>query len=135
VSKWTRKLNIFEYDKIIIPIHLGNHWCCAVINFKKKRFEYYDSLGGSNYACLKILRNFVKEDYLNKNKKEFDFTGWEDYMPSDIPQQTNGYDCGVFACKYADYVAKDQPFNFSQKHMRYFRKRIVLDIIRKAYSL
>ena len=30
-----------------MPVHVGgNHWCLAVVNFKQKQFEYYDSLGG-----------------------------------------------------------------------------------------
>lgn len=32
----------------------------------------------------------------------------------DIPQQKNGSDCGVFACKYADYIAKRKPLTFKQ---------------------
>ena len=49
------QLKIFSYDKVIIPVHLGNHWCLAVINFRKKRFEYYDSLGGSGDRVLKVM--------------------------------------------------------------------------------
>jgi Ulp1 family protease len=48
------KFDLFTLDKVIIPIHMPNHWTCAVINIKRKRFEYYDSLGGSNSACLKV---------------------------------------------------------------------------------
>ncbi len=30
---------------MIIPINLNsNHWVCGAINFKDKRFEFYDSL-------------------------------------------------------------------------------------------
>uniref|UniRef100_A0A8C4STT6 Ubiquitin-like protease family profile domain-containing protein n=1 Tax=Erpetoichthys calabaricus TaxID=27687 RepID=A0A8C4STT6_ERPCA len=32
----------------------------------------------------------------------------------EVPQQMNGSDCGVFACKYADYIARDKPINFTQ---------------------
>ena len=32
----------------------------------------------------------------------------------EIPQQKNGSDCGVFACKYADYIAKGRPLTFKQ---------------------
>ena len=47
------QINLFEKDKVIIPVHLGNHWCMAIINFKDKRLEYYDSLGGGDGGCLK----------------------------------------------------------------------------------
>ncbi len=31
-----------------------------------------------------------------------------------IPQQMNGSDCGVFACKYAEYVSRGADITFSQ---------------------
>ncbi|GLD74411.1 sentrin-specific protease 1 [Lates japonicus] len=47
----------------------------------------------------------------------------------EIPQQMNGSDCGMFTCKYADYITKDKPITFTQKHMPYFRKRMVWEIL------
>lgn len=32
----------------------------------------------------------------------------------EIPQQMNGSDCGMFTCKYADYITKDKPITFTQ---------------------
>ncbi|CAF1662235.1 unnamed protein product, partial [Didymodactylos carnosus] len=29
MARWTRKINIFTYDIILIPIHLTNHWALA----------------------------------------------------------------------------------------------------------
>ena len=34
--------------------------------------------------------------------------------PQEIPQQMNGSDCGMFTCKYADYITKDKPITFTQ---------------------
>lgn len=64
VRRWSKNVlshikelhkNIFALDFMIIPVHLGNHWVLSVINFKKKRFEYYDSLHGTNRKCLKVF--------------------------------------------------------------------------------
>lgn len=39
------QVDLFSKDVILIPINQGNsHWTSAAINFKKKRFECYDSL-------------------------------------------------------------------------------------------
>ena len=47
-------VDIFEMDKVIFPVHLGNHWCTAVINLRDKKFEYYDSMGSPNYKCIQV---------------------------------------------------------------------------------
>jgi sentrin-specific protease 2 (axin associating molecule) len=57
-----------------------------------------------------------------------DLTAWTDYVPKDIPQQANGCDCGVFTCKFADYISADLPLDFSQTHMPTFRRRMALEI-------
>lgn len=36
------------------------------------------------------------------------------YFLQDIPQQMNGSDCGVFSCKYAEYLSRNASFTFSQ---------------------
>lgn len=33
LKRWTRKLDLFAYDLIIVPVHLGAHWCLAVSFF------------------------------------------------------------------------------------------------------
>ena len=37
LKRWTRKVDIFAHDIILIPVHLGMHWCLAVVNFKVSR--------------------------------------------------------------------------------------------------
>lgn len=42
------KLDIFSLHKMILPINLNNaHWVCAVVDFRRQRFEYYDSMHDS----------------------------------------------------------------------------------------
>lgn len=36
------------------------------------------------------------------------------FFEQEIPQQMNGSDCGMFTCKYADYITKDKPITFTQ---------------------
>lgn len=47
----------------------------------------------------------------------------------DIPQQENGYDCGVFTCQFLESLSRGEEFfAFEQRHMPYLRKRMILDI-------
>jgi len=131
VQNWSKraKVDIVSMDKVIIPIHVDDsHWSLCVINFRDKRFEFYDSLGGSNPECLQHMRRYVQDEAKNYQKLTYDFSDWQNYVPRDIPHQTNGCDCGVFALKYADYISEDRPLDFSQKQMEHFRKMMVLEI-------
>ena len=30
VRRWTRKVDVFSFDYILVPVHLGVHWCLSV---------------------------------------------------------------------------------------------------------
>ena len=67
---------MFSKDYIIIPIHLGMHWCCSVIDFKLKQIRYYDSLHGGNSTCLRLLKEYIEQESLDKKKVELDTSDW-----------------------------------------------------------
>lgn len=47
----------------------------------------------------------------------------------DVPQQENGYDCGVFTCQFLENLSRGTDrFNFSQKNMPYLRQRMIWEI-------
>lgn len=131
VKRWTRKVDIFAMDVILIPVHLGMHWCLAVIDLKNKEIVYYDSLRGNNPSCIQGLRKYLADESMDKKKKPFDFSGWKDSMPKNIPEQMNGCDCGVFMSKYAEYKSRFAKFTFTQENMPYFRKRMIYEILSK----
>ena len=139
IKRWTRKVDIFAYDMILIPIHLGIHWCCAEINLKEKSIRYYDSLHNSNKTCLKLLLEYLIEEHKDKKATdgiaEFDSENWTLSSPKNIPCQQNGYDCGVFTCIFAEYRSREADFTFSQKNMNYFRDKISYEIIKGALLL
>ncbi|TIA90330.1 hypothetical protein E3P99_01616 [Wallemia hederae] len=135
LGKWVKKVDLFAKDLVVIPINRGqSHWICAAINMRKKRFEMYDSMGGGTKYVYKKLREYISREHETKKGKPFDFTGWEDFWSENTPAQNNGFDCGVFTCCFMDALSKgldvddDSAFEFSQKHMKYLRKRLVLDI-------
>uniref|UniRef100_A0A3P9Q869 SUMO specific peptidase 1 n=1 Tax=Poecilia reticulata TaxID=8081 RepID=A0A3P9Q869_POERE len=131
VRRWTKKMDIFAKDILLVPVHLGMHWCLSVVDFRKKSVIYFDSMGGSNDQACQILFDYLQQESRDKKGKELDTSGWtlHSKKPSEIPQQMNGSDCGMFTCKYADYITKDKPITFNQKHMPYFRRRMVWEIM------
>lgn len=128
VKRWTRKVDLFSYDIIPIPVHKGVHWCMAIIHMKNKTIKYYDSMGAPNNVVLKALEDYLAAECLDKRKVPFDFTGWSKENVKGIPQQENGSDCGVFSCMYAEFVSRDRPITFTQQHMQYFRMKMVYEI-------
>ncbi|KAJ1967516.1 hypothetical protein IWQ62_001811 [Dispira parvispora] len=132
VRRWSRKTDIFAKDLVLIPVHLPGHWTCVVVDMHSKRINYYDSMLGSNRKGFDVIRSYLAQEYTAKKGGEFDFTGWQDCAPKDIPQQRNGYDCGVFSCTFAEYASRREPFDFTQDHMPYIRRRMMYEIITKS---
>ncbi|KAJ2342155.1 hypothetical protein GGF43_005999, partial [Coemansia sp. RSA 2618] len=62
VRRWTRRVKLFEKDVIIVPVHLGVHWCCAIVDFRHKTIVYYDALLGDNQNCLRLLLSYLHEE-------------------------------------------------------------------------
>ncbi|KAI0085606.1 hypothetical protein BDY19DRAFT_964756 [Irpex rosettiformis] len=130
LAKWTKKIDIFKKDIVLIPINHGNaHWTGAAINFRRKRIESYDSMGMPRQYVYRALRGYLDAEHKNKKKTPFDFTGWEDYTLEDTPQQENGYDCGVFTCQFLETLSRgEERFAFTQSNMLYLRRRMIWEI-------
>lgn len=45
---------------VLVPVHLGMHWCMAVMDFRKKQVRYYDSMGSPNDRCLQSLLSYLE---------------------------------------------------------------------------
>ncbi|GER33342.1 sentrin-specific protease [Striga asiatica] len=134
VRRWTtrRKLgyNLLECDKIFVPIHKEIHWCLAIISKKDEKFQYLDSLGGVDFQVLNVLARYFVDEVQDKCGKDINVSSWEKEFVTDLPKQENGFDCGVFMIKYADFYSRDIGLCFSQEHMPYFRRRTAFEILK-----
>uniref|UniRef100_A0A8C8EEA7 SUMO specific peptidase 2 n=1 Tax=Otus sunia TaxID=257818 RepID=A0A8C8EEA7_9STRI len=121
VRRWTRDVDLFKQDLILVPIHSRLHWTLVV---SQTGFLFRIGWGGKNHQYLQ------KESHEKRNL-HLNFSEWtlHSMESHEIPQQENGSDCGVFACKYADYISRDKPITFTQNDMPYFRKKMVWEII------
>lgn len=131
IRRWTRKDNVFAYDIMLIPINVQNvHWSLGVINFKEKTVSHLDSMGGSDMlsVCDNLLR-WVRDEAQDKGVKDFDPEAWRTAEVK-VPQQNNSDDCGVFTCKFGDWVSRGwKQFTFTSEHMEYFRSRIAHELL------
>uniref|UniRef100_A0A674DNL8 SUMO specific peptidase 2 n=1 Tax=Salmo trutta TaxID=8032 RepID=A0A674DNL8_SALTR len=131
VKRWTKAVDLFQYDIILVPLHLGVHWSLAVINFNSRTVRSYDSMGQRHDDICSLLLLYLREEHKARKDQDLDECKWTvgSLRASEIPQQKNGSDCGVFACKYADYVAQGWPLTFRQCHMPLFRKLMIWEIL------
>ncbi|XP_020773216.2 sentrin-specific protease 2 isoform X2 [Boleophthalmus pectinirostris] len=131
VKRWTKAVDLFLCDLILVPLHLGVHWALAVIDLKSRTVKTYDSMGQRHDDICKLLLFYIQEEHKVKKGRDLDVSKWTvcSMRPSEIPQQKNGSDCGVFACKYADYIARERPLTFKQCHMPLFRKLMIWEIL------
>ena len=120
-------------DKIIMPIHKGNHWCCAVIDVAEQHLVYYDSFGGKDDFCLEALRQFTMDEAKQRNVDVGDAASWPLLFPTKIPRQTNGWDCGVFAVNFAEAesrcMGRPRQFDFTEPEMPNLRIRMCAELM------
>ena len=129
VQKWTMKADATKLDIIFIPIHGDCHWALVVVYVQSKRIEYLDSLRSSRAEPLKKVLSWCCRYFSECFGKPFDKTDFTTLIRADIPRQCNDDDCGVFMCKYADFIALGHPIDFSQEHMLYFRARMAHELL------
>ncbi|KAL1492486.1 hypothetical protein ABEB36_010736 [Hypothenemus hampei] len=129
LRRWTKKIDLFSYDLICIPIHLGVHWCMAIIDFRDNSIRYYDCMGSSNNTCLRALRLYLEAEYLDKKGIDYDTSGFTLENMENIPQQMNRSDCGPFSCTFAEFISRNAKITFGQDNMPYLRKKIIVEIV------
>ena len=148
VKRWTNKAkllkkgfknisNIFQLDKLIFPVHVNNmHWCCGVVDFKSKTISYFDSMNGPSSSFFNIITKYIIDEFQDKlkddkTKYKLDLKQWkQENHRGKYPQQKNGFDCGVFTAKCADWISDGLYPDYSQQNMQYFRNRMMIEIIR-----
>ena len=66
VKRWTKKVDIFSVDILLVPVHLGVHWCLAVSIFDvckhlhiERQRHMHASLSDSS-SCLCTLHSFFR---------------------------------------------------------------------------
>lgn len=75
------------------------------------------------------MLNYLAQEMRERKGTLLNKEEWELENVDDVPQQQNGSDCGVFTCKFAEYLSRDADLTFVQENMNYYRERMVYEII------
>jgi len=135
VRRWTkrRKIDVFKFNKLLIPINLPGHWSLIVIDMTRKAFIYLDSMnkhGTSGLDVIQNLKRWLEDESMDKRKiKLEDIENWDVQIRTDVPQQNNNYDCGMYATKFAQFVSEGKDPDFDADEIPRFRAEYVLKIM------
>lgn len=147
-------LSPFCFENVIIPVHESDHWAVIGINNSDIdtrnptiKIYYYDSCYdydhetyADNEYVQRVIR-FLEEMFRFEHSAEgsetqkiriciSQFVDLPDIatLPAsgtNVPQQENAVDCGVFALMFALRMAQDVEFDFAQKNIDNIRREIL----------
>ncbi|CAN6449485.1 unnamed protein product [Victoria cruziana] len=143
VRKWTRKVDIFKKDYLFIPVNFNLHWSLIVVchpgeaatfedgkvneNEKVPCILHMDSIKGSHTGLKDLVQGYLWEEWKArhmdpKEAAEDDIMRFSDirFVPLELPQQENSFDCGLFLLHYVELFLKEAPLAFNPFSIRKF---------------
>ena len=128
-SRDTRELGDFRL--VLFPFHRGSHWTLVAADLVKEEIRYYDSLAPvSASEEVQEARNSVlctAATILAQNGVTIGPWELQPNTPG-LPQQSNGSDCGVFVCRFAQLLARGDTLSGNRRctesEIRQVRERI-----------
>ncbi|KAK2900308.1 hypothetical protein Q8A73_013437 [Channa argus] len=127
VKRWTKNVDIFQKDLLLIPIHLEVHWSLISVDIPRRAITYFDSQRTLNRRCPKHIFKYLQAEAIKKEQQTFQ-TGWKGFFKMNVGRQNNDSDCGAFVLQYCKCLALGQPFNFGQQDMPRLRRQMYKEL-------
>ncbi|GFY45944.1 hypothetical protein TNIN_205991 [Trichonephila inaurata madagascariensis] len=127
VKSWTRKVDLFSKDYIVIPVNLCKHWFLVIVCFPCNMTDFsntpnvaqrqgmpciyiFDSIYNRRRAAMTaaIVRDYLETEYTRKKEVHISFLPMKIFAMR-CPQQPNSYDCGIYLLKNFECFFK-RPF-------------------------
>ncbi|XP_064796274.1 sentrin-specific protease 3-like [Oncorhynchus masou masou] len=134
VKRWTKNVDIFKKDLLLIPIHLEVHWSLVSVDIPRRAITYFDSQRTLNRRCPKHIAKYLQAEAVKKDQRDF-LTGWKGYFKMNVGRQNNDSDCGAFVLQYCKTLALGQPFSFGQQDMPKLRRLMYKELCHCKLSL
>ena len=142
MRRWAKKApgrDIFKLDKLFLICNITrSHWTCVVTKMQDRRIEYYDSMSGDDGSRFtSIIRKYIHDEwtYNKGGGQQLPQSGadsWQiENMSDGVPQQLNGYDCGVFTIMFANYISINKKMEFNQSDIDTLQPILALAIKKK----
>jgi Ulp1 family protease len=138
VSKWSKKFDPFDQDKIFCPLNIDNgHWVMVVVFMQQQEVHFYDSMSGDGEEYMGHILHWLRDQARANDHAALDTSNWITRCPGEllqVPQQHNGVDCGIFSMLAADYLSDRLPLTYSQGDIPLFRAKIAVAITKGELS-
>jgi sentrin-specific protease 1 len=129
-------VDIFGKELLLAPVHSHDHWWLLVIAPAPKVLFCLDSspVPGNYKEVYDAYAKFLAAEHQRKFGTEMEGI-FKVVKLDDVPKQSNGYDCGMFVCQYAEHISRNAPFSFRQGDMDRFRIQVAFEItVRKLLT-
>jgi hypothetical protein len=127
VKGWTKNVNLFEKNMVIIPICEHSHWYLVIAirpglitipvgsEERVRKGEPFiivlDSMGGNKTAAVSNIRHYLAAEWKAKmcgeegDEEEFEFSSKEMKTVRPVkPEQENYSDCGIYLLHYIEHM-------------------------------
>lgn len=130
MEKFTRNVNIFDKDFIIVPLHDAAHWMVAVICYPYicMNPDIYDDPDNKIAPCILRFDSMPKHsDQVFNELRSYLTYAHRLQFPNEnveftaktikaknvkVPEQANCFDCGIFLLTYVEWFFKNPLENF-----------------------
>ncbi|XP_026290701.1 uncharacterized protein LOC113215308 [Frankliniella occidentalis] len=116
-----------QKDVVLLPCNLsGYHWCIIAVHLTTPKILYYDPLQGELSQPTQTLLFQLSKDLNSLLPLN---SGWKTIVYVKAVKQDDSYNCGVYACAFAEQMArKSLPFQ-KPTNINAFRKKIYDSIV------
>ena len=133
--KWFDRNPMFlDTELVLVPFNIGgSHWVAASISIRDRFIKFFDSLKSFNNEL--ILTSYAEKIHSvlfmygkSKSRDLKVYREWEIVYEKNIPQQENGYDCGVYALQFIECLSRGARFEFQQRDISKMRKIMIYEL-------
>ena len=140
VTNWSNTLptrTLFQLHRLCIPLNpTGNHWTGIIVDFHAHNIRYLDTLGSDGAQHLQNIYLYLQSEHRRQHPTDPPIM-WH-LIPCDttsVPQQPNGFDCGVYCCAFIDLILQNLPLQLSPADVAAYRLRMALAILQDAAAI
>ena len=126
---FTKTINIFNYENILIPVCIDKHWILGHFNPKNGNLQIHDPY--QTFTQTLKVGQILTKWLLNEGTRTKSKLKIINFIPSQLYKKQPNSDssnCGIFIAKYANSIVKNKEpnlYNIEQTRKKW--KRILID--------